>query len=103
MYKTERLKHLIGEASFDGWVENDGPNCDGFEEHVQLLKESRALEIINDCLKDLLSSSPELSPQTLRWLRRWFSFEPDKASFEIAPGKNPKLLTSVPKKTEESQ
>jgi len=96
MYDTERLKHLIGEASFDGWVENGGSNCDGFEEHVQLLKESRANEIVDECLKDLLRSSPELSPQTLRWLKRWFNFDPDKAKFEIALGKNPKLL-DVPK------
>lgn len=49
MYNEDRLKHLISEASFDGWVENDGPNCDGFEEHVQLLKESRVIEIIEEC------------------------------------------------------
>jgi len=52
MYKTERLKHLIGEASFDGWVENDGPNCDGSEEHVQLLKQDRANEIIAEMIAD---------------------------------------------------
>lgn len=82
MYDTERLKHLIGEASFDGWVENDGPNCDGFEEHTQLLKESRAQEIIKECLDDLLRGQPELSPQTLRWLKRWWGFDVESAKTE---------------------
>jgi hypothetical protein len=42
-----KIKSAISCASFDGWIENSGENCDGFEEHVQLLKEDDALEVIN--------------------------------------------------------
>ena len=45
MYKTERLKHLIAEACFDGWIENDGKNCD-WDHKTQLLKETDAIRAI---------------------------------------------------------
>jgi hypothetical protein len=28
--------------------------------------------ILDDCLQDLLRGHPELSPQTMRWLNKWF-------------------------------
>jgi hypothetical protein len=28
--------------------------------------------ILDECLKDLLRGQPELSPQTMRWLNKWF-------------------------------
>jgi len=49
--KLEKLKSMIRNASFDGWVENSGQNCDGFEEHVQLLRESDALVAIDEVFK----------------------------------------------------
>ena len=73
MYSTDRLKHLIGEASFDGWVENDSPNCDGFEEHVQLLKEIRALEIIEEAKSEFPQSC--VDAETRKWFKRWFTRE----------------------------
>jgi hypothetical protein len=31
--------------------------------------------ILDECLKDLLHGQPELSPQTMRWLNKWFGTE----------------------------
>jgi hypothetical protein len=28
--------------------------------------------IVSECLQDLLKGQPELSPQTMRWLNKWF-------------------------------
>jgi hypothetical protein len=28
--------------------------------------------IVKECLQDLLRGQPELSPQTMRWLNKWF-------------------------------
>ena len=50
--------------------------------------------IIEVCLKDLLDGSPELSPQTLRWLRRWFGFEVDTFEWQ-RQGCGVKLLTQT--------
>jgi hypothetical protein len=46
LYPESRFKHLICEASFDGWIENDGENADIDLDHVQLLKESDALKVV---------------------------------------------------------
>jgi len=48
--RLEKLKSLIRTASFDGWIENDGPNCDQDGE-CQLLKESDALAAIDEVFK----------------------------------------------------
>jgi hypothetical protein len=29
-------------------------------------------QIVDDCLTNLLHGQPELSPQTMRWLNKWF-------------------------------
>jgi hypothetical protein len=38
--------------------------------------------ILDTCLENLLRGQPELSPQTLRWLKFWFGFDVDKVSHE---------------------
>jgi hypothetical protein len=79
MYNEDRFEHLIGEASFDGWIENDGPNAD-IDEKCQLLREDRALEIIAEGKAELLtiinSGKPlnltEYSFQIVQWFEKWF-------------------------------
>lgn len=34
-------------------------------------------EVLDEALSDFLRGQPELSPQTLRWLRLYFGFDPD--------------------------
>lgn len=46
----EQKLQKISCESFDGWVENSGENCDGFEEHVQLVRERDVKKIL---LEDL--------------------------------------------------
>ena len=68
MYDTDRLKHLIGEASFDGWIENDGPNCDQ-DGSAQLLKEDDALKALEQAKKEFpIDVQPE---KVIAWAKRW--------------------------------
>lgn len=39
-------------------------------------------DILDLCLEDLLKGYPELSPQTLRWLKYWFGFDVNDVQFE---------------------
>jgi hypothetical protein len=85
MYNEDRFKHLICEASFDGWIENDGPNAD-IDEKCQLLREDRILEIIAEGKAELLtiinSGKPlnltEYSFQIAQWFEKWFGSATNK-------------------------
>ena len=41
----EEARKLVREESFDGWIENDGPNCDE-DGACQMLKQSIVFDII---------------------------------------------------------
>lgn len=79
IYNTDRFNHLISEASFDGWIENDGPNAD-VDEKCQLLREDRAHTIIAEARSELLLILNSGEPQTLieysydivKWFEKWF-------------------------------
>jgi len=70
MYNEDRFKHLIGEASFDGWVENDGPNAD-IDEDCQLLREDRALEIIAEAKAEFPTLKPLEIAKYLHEVEAW--------------------------------
>jgi len=41
----EEARKLVMESSFDGWIENDGPNCNE-DGACQMLKQSIVLDIL---------------------------------------------------------
>ena len=43
----EKVKSTITAVSFDGWIENDGKNCD-WDHKTDLLKKTDALKAINE-------------------------------------------------------
>jgi hypothetical protein len=79
IYNEDRFKHLISEASFDGWIENDGPNAD-IDEKCQLLREDRAQAIITEGkteLQIILNRNvplnlTEYSCLIVEWFEKWF-------------------------------
>ncbi len=78
MYNTERLKHLIGEASFDGWIENGGPNGDQ-DGKCQLLREEDALNAITEAKNDFPNKQEYEKNGCLvwnevvqTWFKKWF-------------------------------
>lgn len=50
--------------------------------------------IIDDAVADFLGGQPELSPQTLRWLRNYFGFDPDTYEWK-RQGCGVKLLNPI--------
>ena len=56
----EIARKLVATNSFDGWIENDGPNCDE-DGACQLLKQTDVIDILNQLekgIKQLIPKSP---------------------------------------------
>lgn len=54
-------RKLVNDESFDGWIENDGPNCDE-DGACEMLKKSIVFDILTHlelCLRELPSFAKE--------------------------------------------
>ena len=58
-------------------------------------------EVLDAALVDFLSGQPEVSPQTLRWLRNYFGFDPDTYKWE-RQGCGVKLIKPIKTKISEA-
>ena len=78
--------------------------CEGEDKARNELHANWIRKVVEECLHDLLRGQPEISPQTIRWLKNWFAWDIEHAVSERCTiGSKVLSPTNVPKTATEEK